>query len=161
MPIRRTYFLGHVYGQEGAGNWYFPVLYSTKLSIGFLFLNFWLWFFFFAIFLRTSKKPNPNGSLFSQNPLALSLIVFIGCYLGVAFSSTFQIGLRHIMPVIFAVSLLVAKARSPIFGTKKYSRLIEIYFLGYFYFSFRIRLGIISIYPQLFQCFRRGDLEWI
>jgi dolichyl-phosphate-mannose--protein O-mannosyl transferase len=36
---QNTYFLGNVYGSEGAGGWYFPVLYATKLSLGLHFFS--------------------------------------------------------------------------------------------------------------------------
>jgi len=129
VSSQSTYFLGHVYHSEGAGIWYFPILYATKLSLG---------FHFFAVLVLIltivgffSKKiplrlplyergrgrisPFEKGGLRGilkdafSNPLSFLLWVFIFSYMAITLRSTFQIGLRHIMPVILAVCLLTGK----------------------------------------------------
>lgn len=106
---QNTYFMGEVHGSEGAGVLYFPILYLTKLSLGFLFLlvvasvlAVWHLFSQRGGVLQRFKK-------FVTNPLSLILLVSIYIYAIVTLSSNFQIGLRHIMPIVFASFLLVAK----------------------------------------------------
>jgi len=103
-----TYFAGHVYGQEGAGIWYFPILYLAKLSPGFhLFSLITLGLSIFAL-LNAARWQFRFAKLFNRaNPFSLLLWVFIFVYMAITFSSTFQIGLRHIMPVILCAALLV------------------------------------------------------
>lgn len=104
-----TYFMGEVYGSEGAGSLYFPILYFTKLSIGLLALNF-IGLLFVAWNFFTCKINLKNKFLsFIKNPLSFFLLVFSYLYLVVTLSSNLQIGLRHILPVIIAATLLTAK----------------------------------------------------
>lgn len=131
VSAQNTYFLGHVYGNEGAGWKYWPVLYFTKLSLGLHFFTL-LAFLLIIIGLPIWKRGNwadlKNRFLvFVSNPLAILLLVFIFSYMAVTLRSTFQIGLRHIMPVILAMCLLTGKgvenfwdkfAWKPLFGTK-------------------------------------------
>jgi hypothetical protein len=110
VSAQNTYFLGHVYGNEGAGLWYFPILYLAKLSPGLhLFSLLTLVLFIFTL-LNAAKRQSRQAGLFNRvNPLSLILWVFIFCYMAITLHSTFQIGLRHIMPVILAVCLLTGK----------------------------------------------------
>ena len=107
--FQNTYFLGSVYHSEGAGLWYFPVLYITKLSLGLhLFSLTAAGLIIFGLFRGKEKLASRINKFFS-NPLPLLLWVFIACYMAITLRSTFQIGLRHIMPVILAVCLLTGK----------------------------------------------------
>ncbi|HLM83605.1 MAG TPA: hypothetical protein VK254_00115, partial [Candidatus Bathyarchaeia archaeon] len=109
VSAQNTYFLGHVYGNEGAGLWYFPVLYATKLSLGLHFFTLLvLSLMLYGLFMN-GKKRKKKFSDFLSNPLSLLLLVFIFSYMAVTLRSTFQIGLRHIMPVILAMALLTGK----------------------------------------------------
>jgi len=120
VSSQSTYFLGHVFGSEGAGIWYFPVLYATKLSLGLHFFTLLALVLVIAsaakqsrIFRHSSRllrrSASRNDSEWRSNPLSLLLLVFIVFYMAVTLRSTFQIGLRHIMPVILAMCLLTAK----------------------------------------------------
>ncbi|MCD6149987.1 glycosyltransferase family 39 protein [bacterium] len=105
-----TYFMGKVYGSEGAGPLYFLILYLTKLSIGLLALNFIGLLFVVWNFFTRKNNLKKKFLLFIENPLSFFLLVFSYLYLVVTLSSNLQIGLRHILPVIIAITLLTAKA---------------------------------------------------
>jgi hypothetical protein len=109
VSAQSTYFLGHVYGNEGAGWRYFPILYLAKLSPGLHFFS--LAVIGLLLYGLFSKKDKWKYRFidFVANPLAFLLFVFAFCYMFVTMRSTFQIGLRHIMPVILAAALLTGK----------------------------------------------------
>lgn len=106
-----TYFMGAVYGSEGAGPTYFPILFFTKETLGFLIL------FFFAIvlplkdFLRGGKLKQ-NFLKFLKSPFNLTVFSFILIYGFISLIVRLQIGIRHIFPIIFLVYILVAKELS-------------------------------------------------
>lgn len=127
---QNTYFMGAVHGSEGAGALYFPILYFTKLSLGFLFL------LILALVLAVWHLFSQRGGIlqrfkkFITNPLSLILLIAIYIYAIITLSSNFQIGLRHIMPIVFASFLLVGK------GIDKYWKLaIGKLKLKYLYFT--------------------------
>lgn len=110
VSAQNTYFLGQVYGNEGAGGWYFPVLYLAKLSPGLhLFSIIALILLIYNFFANKERKLQKKLAKFFPNPLTLLLWVFIFGYMAITFSSTFQIGLRHIMPVILAAAVLTGR----------------------------------------------------
>src|SRR4030042_127175 len=121
-----TYFSGHVYGQEGAGIWYFPVLYLAKLSPGFhLFSLLTLVIFIFTLLNARDVKSGQShrAGLFNRaSPLGLLLWTFIFCYRAITLRSTFPLGLRHIMPVILAAAVLPGRG-GDIFWEARLSRL--------------------------------------
>ncbi|MDD5490155.1 MAG: phospholipid carrier-dependent glycosyltransferase, partial [Candidatus Moranbacteria bacterium] len=122
VSAQSTYFLGHVYGNEGAGIWYFPILYLAKLSPGLhLFSILSLTLIFFSLFKRKGPKIKKRLAKFFSNPLSLLLWVFIFCYMAVTLRSTFQIGLRHIMPVILAAAILTGRG-ADLFWERKFFR---------------------------------------
>ena len=103
------FFLGNVYGSEGAGLLYFPLLFLTKLSLAFIILLFfvlgiWIWQLF-----KVKIKFKERIKKYFSDPLSFILWISIIVYLAVTLTSDFQIGLRHIMPIIFAAIILVAK----------------------------------------------------
>jgi len=113
---QQIYFLGHTYGSQGAGLAYFPVLFLAKLSVGFLLLvlgGLFVWIY--NIYKRTKKdswnRTAENFKRFLNSSYAFSflLLVFIGLYAIPAFSSKLQLGIRYILPIIFAITLLTAK----------------------------------------------------
>jgi len=104
-----TYFLGHLYHSEGAGPWYFPVLYFTKLSLGFLFFNLVALALIVKKIFTDKQKLSVRFRNFASNPFALLLFIFGYLYMAETLSSTFQIGLRHIMPVIMAAAVLIGR----------------------------------------------------
>lgn len=119
-----TYFMGHVYGQEGAGWWYFPILYLAKLSPGFHLFSLITLFLVIYTFLSGKREKLKNKfSKFIANPLPLLLWVFIVSYMAITLSSTFQIGLRHIMPVILAISLLVGRGMDLFWAKRAYRKI--------------------------------------
>jgi hypothetical protein len=104
-----TYFMGHLYHSEGAGSLYFPILYFTKLSLGFLLFNILALILIIKKFFSDKKKLSARFKDFASNPFALLLLTFAYLYMVETLSSTFQIGLRHIMPVIMAAALLTGR----------------------------------------------------
>ena len=106
---QHIYFMGNVYDAEGAGVLYFPVLYLTKLPLQFLFIGVVVLLFILYNFIFDKKKLKIKFFNFINTPLSLLLLIFVYLYSVITLSSNFQIGLRHILPIILAISLLVAK----------------------------------------------------
>ncbi len=108
---QEIYFLGHIYGSQGAGPIYFPVMFVAKLSAGFLILTFtgalvWL----FAKLKKDGRRRwREDFKKFLQIPLSFLLLVFIVLYSYLAFTDKLQLGIRYILPIIFAITLLVAR----------------------------------------------------
>lgn len=118
--FQNLYFMGNVYGSEGAGIKYFPLIYLFKMTPGFLFL---LCLSFVLCSLGCVEKIKKlrknfwkglsvllsNKMLFYQkNPVYLGLGVLFFIYLAVSLTSSFQIGIRHIMPLIFILYIITA-----------------------------------------------------
>jgi hypothetical protein len=55
------------------------------------------------------QKISARFEEFASNPFALLLLTFVYLYMVETLSSTFQIGLRHIMPVIMAAAVLTGR----------------------------------------------------
>jgi len=142
-----TYFMGHVYGQEGAGWWYFPILYLAKLSPGFhLFSLFTLAIFIFTL-LNAAKRQSRRAGLFNRaNPLALLLWVFIISYMAITLSSTFQIGLRHIMPVILCAAVLTGRGVDLFWE----AIFLKLNFRKFLKFSFRLKHLFLMVSIPMF-----------
>lgn len=117
-----TYFMGKVYSSEGAGRLYFPVLYLTKLPLAFHFLTL-MSFALFFIFL--SKRILKKELWLKFSALDLLIFIFIAIYSYKSISNNLNIGLRHFMPVVFAVSILTARL-TIIFWNKKIFKKIKI-----------------------------------
>lgn len=125
LKDQSNYFLGSFYGAEGAGLWYFPVLYLTKTPVAILVLTVIGGLFSFSIVLKKRKEYGKFLSFVSGYIFDIILILFIFLYTAVTLSSNLQIGLRHILPVIFAISLLTARAID-IFWDKEILKIIKI-----------------------------------
>lgn len=105
---QKTYFMGNVYGSEGAGLAYFPVLFFTKETLGFLiFLFLAIGLSIWGFFKRNNFKQNILN--FLKNPFNITIFSFILIYGCFSLALRLNIGLRHIFPIIFLVYLLVAK----------------------------------------------------
>ena len=116
-----VYFLGRNYGAEGAGFWYFPLLYLTKISVPLLFLTFMMLIIkVVKIFQSKIAWDKELRKSVIQNAFAWVLIVFIFTYLPLALFSRLNIGLRHIMPVVISSFLLTAKALDSYWEMKIY-----------------------------------------
>ncbi|MDR3559622.1 MAG: hypothetical protein P4L58_04435, partial [Candidatus Pacebacteria bacterium] len=110
----------------GAGHFYYPVLYFVKLPVGFVLLTLTA---FFIWFRKRAKKIVPEHlwkdfKYFLRQPLAFLLLVFMGLYAIPAFSTKLQLGVRYVLPLIFAITLLTAKFidnywDGKIFGARK------------------------------------------
>lgn len=98
------YFLGEVYGSEGAGLAYFPVLYLTKITLGFLLALIISIIFGIQGFVKHFKNKFKGLEI---RPLIILLWGFILLYTITSLTSKLQIGLRHILPVMTAIYLLV------------------------------------------------------
>ena len=101
-----TYFMGKIYGSEGAGRWYFPILYLTKLPLPFHILTL-LSLALFLLFL--SRMALKKEFWLKLSVLDLLIFIFIAIYSYESISNNLNIGLRHFMPVVFAVSALTAR----------------------------------------------------
>ena len=117
-----TYFMGKIYGSEGAGRWYFPILYLTKIPLPIHILTL-LSFSLFLLFLR--KRAFKKEFWLNLHPLDLLLFVFVAFYSYKSISSNLNIGLRHFMPVVFAVSALTARG-TVFFWNKKILKKIKV-----------------------------------
>jgi len=109
LAPQKIYFLGKVYGSEGAGPTYFPTLYVTKLPEGLLFLNGLALLIVLIRFFTGTETLRERWERWTANPLSLLLFLFCYVYAVTALSSTFQIGVRHILPIIFGLTLLTAR----------------------------------------------------
>lgn len=145
VVYQQIFFLGKVYGAEGAGALYFPVLYLTKLNIGFLLLNLSAILLVIWKFLFSKEKLAERAVNFLKNPLSLLLLIFIFLYAVITLSSNLQIGLRHIMPIILGLTLLTAKAID-LFWDKK---IFKIKFGYIFYVIFiAIAVSVLTSFPR-------------
>ena len=103
-----TYFMGKVHGSEGAGPLYFPILFLTKETLGFLIILLLVILFSIWTFFK-------NGGLklkiinFLKNPFNTVCLLFFLIYGLFSLTLKLTIGLRHIFPLIFLLYVLVAK----------------------------------------------------
>ena len=126
-----TYFLGKVYGSEGAGHWYFPFLYLTKLPAPFIFLEIILLSLMINslcnLLLKLSRKQDSVRNIIDArdglSPFSILLTVFIIIYTANAVTSKLNIGLRHFMPVIIAAAILTARGTQIYWGTKVFKNI--------------------------------------
>jgi len=100
-----TYFLGNVYGSEGAGPLYFPVLFLTKETVPFLIL-FFLTLFSFLFSFFSNPKEELRQSI--KNPFFFIVFFFIVIYLLFSIPMRLNIGIRHIFPLTFLIYFLVS-----------------------------------------------------
>jgi len=98
------YFLGDVYGSEGAGVLYFPILYLTKITFGFLLALLIAIIFGIKNIVKNFKTSFKDLKI---KPLVILLWGFIILYAITSLTSKLQIGLRHILPVMAAIYLLI------------------------------------------------------
>lgn len=106
---QEIFFMGKVYGLEGAGSLYFPILYIAKLPVGLLILNLMALSLTIWGVISSKKRLLQKTKLYLKNPTSLFLIIFIFCFAVITLSSNLQIGLRHIMPIILGITVLTAK----------------------------------------------------
>ena len=130
-----TYFLGRVYGSEGAGPLYFPILFLTKETIPFLILFFLTLFFsLFSFFFNPKEKLKE----LSKNPFFFVFLSFIIIYLAFSIPMRLNIGIRHIFPLTFLAYFLVSLKISHLkeenfFIFKKNFNYFSIFLLGAFF----------------------------
>ncbi|MDP1833364.1 MAG: hypothetical protein Q8L11_00330 [Candidatus Moranbacteria bacterium] len=147
MASQRIYFLGNVYEAEGAGVSYFPILYLTKLPLQFLFLGGVVMLFVLYYFIFNKKKLSTKFINFTNTPLSLLLLLFIYLYSIITLSSNFQIGLRHIMPIILAISLLVAKGIDFFWNESIFFKFFKIKYIFSLVAVFLV-ISVISTFPN-------------
>lgn len=114
-----TYFMGKIYGSEGAGRWYFPILYLTKLPPSFHLLTLFSLIFFLRLLIKRWKT---KEVWLKFSPLSFLIFVFVGVYAYKSMSSNLNIGLRHFMPVIFASAVITAKGLDTSWDKKIYKK---------------------------------------
>jgi len=102
-----TYFMGNVYGSEGAGVLYFPILFLTKETLGFLIAILFVIVLNSVNFFR--RKGNFRQKIIEcfQNPFFSLCFVFILVYSAFSLSIKLNIGIRHLFPVTFLFYILV------------------------------------------------------
>ncbi|NCO25012.1 phospholipid carrier-dependent glycosyltransferase [Candidatus Parcubacteria bacterium] len=103
-----TYFMGNVYGSEGASFTYFPVLFFTKETLGFLFLLFLTILSSIRNFLKNNQFKQKVTELL-KNPFNATCLVFFLIYALFSLTLKLNIGIRHIFPITFLLYVLVAK----------------------------------------------------
>lgn len=105
--FQATYFMQAVYGPEGVGLAYFPILFFTKESLGFLIL---LLLAILLIMWKFLKKRHFKRGFnnFLKSPFNTTCFFFVLIYTLSSFTLRLNIGLRHIFPVTFLAYVLVA-----------------------------------------------------
>lgn len=103
-----TYFMKNVYGSEGAGPAYFPVLFFTKETLGFLILLFLAILFSIWNFLKDNQFKQKIVDFF-KNPFNTACFTFFLIYAIFSLTLKLNIGIRHIFPITFLLYILVAK----------------------------------------------------
>jgi putative flippase GtrA len=101
-----VYFNGTYYGAEGAGLQYFPLLYLTKLQLGYHLLS--IAALAGVVWLGWKTRFRGTIQAVARHPLAIALAIYAVLFAGIATLSTLQIGLRHILPAIAALMVLTA-----------------------------------------------------
>ncbi|MFA5986777.1 MAG: hypothetical protein WC819_05525 [Parcubacteria group bacterium] len=148
VAYQQIYFMGNFYGSEGAGLLYFPILYLTKMPIGLLLLNLFgilivIWKFF------SSHEPLKDRFVnFLKNPLMLFFLIFIYLFTVTTISSNLQIGLRHILPIIFAITILTAKAIGSFWNEEVLKIKIKYFFIIIFSSIF---LSVMLSFPNYLE----------
>jgi len=101
-----TFILGHL--SDKSISWYFPVAWLLKTSIPIILLTFWSIFMFFANWPKDKKTK-----------WTLSLILTpVLVYWGFTLKGQLDIGIRHLMPTVPFVLLLIGWALYHAFKTK-------------------------------------------
>ena len=116
---QNTYFMGNVYGSEGVGFAYFPFLFFTKETLGFL-----IFLFLALVFAIKDKFRN-----FLKNPFSLVAVLFILIYGSFSLLVRLNIGIRHIFPITFLVFVLVANTISKNLSSVRFARVSLVLFL--------------------------------
>lgn len=100
-----VYFMGEVHA-KGAGPLYFVVLYLTKLQLAFHFVV--LIAVCAGMYLIVKKRIRIKNavSFLNDRPYVIALVLYGIIFGAIAVSSTLQIGLRHVMPVIVIIAIL-------------------------------------------------------
>lgn len=101
-----VFFMEKLYGAQGAGPLYFPILYIFKLQLTFHLLALASLFATCRYLIRNRLTKLTAG--IKNYPEVLVIVLYCFVFLLISIHSTLQIGLRHIMPVIFGISLVVA-----------------------------------------------------
>jgi 4-amino-4-deoxy-L-arabinose transferase-like glycosyltransferase len=123
-----NYFMGRFYGAEGAGISYFPILYLTKTPMAILLLGVISLILGLFTLFRKREGFEYNFRLFSSKIFNLTLFLFVYFYAVTTLSSNLQIGLRHILPIMFAISLFIARTMD-IFWEKEKWKFIKIKYI--------------------------------
>jgi len=147
-----TYFMGNVYGSEGAGILYFPILFLTKETLGFLIaLSIVVIFTLVRFFKGRSTFKQKLVECF-QNPFFAVSFMFISVYLIFSLSMRLNIGIRHIFPVTFLLYILVPN------GIKNLNRRLISLFLILLCFHF---LSFVITYPYFLSYYNiLGGGKW-
>ena len=132
VAYQKIFFMRNIYGAEGAGLLYFPVLYATKLSVGLLLLNLFAILLIIKNALFSKKMSFKRIKNYLENPSAFFLVIFICLFILATLSSNLQIGLRHILPIILGLTLLTAKVIDSVWDC----RMLKIKFNYIFYVIF-------------------------
>jgi len=129
-----TYFMGNVYGSEGAGPLYFPVLFFTKETLGFLISLLLVIILALIKFLKDGSLKQKIMQSF-KNPFFSISFVFILVYSLFSLTMRLNIGIRHIFPLTFLLYVIVANGIKNL--NKKFSYLFTL-LLAFHFLSFLI-----------------------
>lgn len=156
VVYQQIFFMGKVYGAEGAGSMYFPILYFSKLTIGLLSLNLIAVLLIVWKFIFSKDKLLQRTKSFLSNPTSFLIAVFIFFYSVITLSSNLQIGLRHIMPIILGLTILTAKA-TEFFWDKNFLKIkFSLIFSAIFIVIFLSVLNSFPNYLSYYNCFAGG-----
>ncbi len=101
-----VYFMGQNFGKEGAGLSYFPILYLAKFHIVYHLLSLLALGGTFLVLARTRLKK--ILATVGRQPLIVALVAYSFIFAAISITSTLQLGLRHIFPVVFGLAILTA-----------------------------------------------------
>ena len=155
--VQTTYFMGKIYGSEGAGLNYLPVLFFTKETLGFLILLFLTIVFSIKSFLK-EKNLKQNFQNFLKSPFNLTTLFFILIYGSFSFALHLQIGIRYIFPIIFLVYVLAAKGLSR-WGPNKKQIKFSLLFIPFFIMIIYSWASTFPYYLSFYNSIGGGTFE--
>jgi len=130
-----TYFLGQVSGKSW--RYYFPVVYLLKIPLAFHILSLiaLIYILFILINSITSKKLLSLIWSFIKNHFSeFSMVLFIASYWYISITGNLNIGIRHILPTIPFIYILVSLSIKHLIDNKNLNEKVKKLFLILFPF---------------------------
>lgn len=148
--FQTTYFMGGVFGGEGAGPLYFPILFLTKEALGFLIILSLAVFFSIAAFFRKNDMKQKIADFF-KNPFFVLCFFFFLIYGFFSLTMKLNIGLRHIFPLTFLVYILTARQIGKYLSKKIFLVFLPLFFLVIYSF-----VSVFPYYLSFYNIFGGG-----